>query len=258
MRLRRQAKWVFLGLAIVFAGGFIFFGVGTGNSGLGDLFSGNLFGGGGGPSISKLQKEVAAHPNNAQAHLELARALIQKEREEEAIPYLERYTQLRQKDAGAWQQLAGLYLIRAQHYYDQLQAISQEAATLPGSGFVVPPGSFLEKELQKNPFYKAVSQDIARRQQEAQSGLTQALSQRAYAYRQAVNALPPDDTSLPGTIFAWARAAEDAQDYKTALQAYQRYLKIAPDSALARDARAAIQRLKAILKAQGNATGAGG
>src|SRR2546423_13452764 len=45
-RLRRQAKWVFLLLAVIFAGGFVFFGVGSGSTGLGDLLRGkfNIFG----------------------------------------------------------------------------------------------------------------------------------------------------------------------------------------------------------------------
>src|SRR3954462_8534380 len=41
-RLRRQAKWVFVLLVFVFAGGFVFFGVGSGSTGLGDLLRGNF------------------------------------------------------------------------------------------------------------------------------------------------------------------------------------------------------------------------
>ena len=41
-RLRRQAKWVFVFLAFVFAAGFVFFGVGSGSTGLGDLLRGNF------------------------------------------------------------------------------------------------------------------------------------------------------------------------------------------------------------------------
>ena len=48
-RLRSHAKWAFVFLAVIFAGGFVFLGVGTGSgSGLGDVFS-NIFTGGGGP-----------------------------------------------------------------------------------------------------------------------------------------------------------------------------------------------------------------
>ena len=45
-RLRGHAKWAFALLAVVFAGSFVFLGVGSGNAGLGDVFS-NVFSGGG-------------------------------------------------------------------------------------------------------------------------------------------------------------------------------------------------------------------
>jgi cytochrome c-type biogenesis protein CcmH/NrfG len=41
VRLRKNARWVFIFLALVFAGGFVFFGVGSGSTGVSDLFSGN-------------------------------------------------------------------------------------------------------------------------------------------------------------------------------------------------------------------------
>src|SRR5207253_3560043 len=43
-RIRRQAKWVFVFLALVFAASFVVFGVGSGSTGIGDLLRGN-FGG---------------------------------------------------------------------------------------------------------------------------------------------------------------------------------------------------------------------
>jgi len=52
-KLRAHAKWVFVLLAVIFAGSFVFLGVGSGSSGIGDLLQGNwgdLFGGGSGNS----------------------------------------------------------------------------------------------------------------------------------------------------------------------------------------------------------------
>src|SRR5690349_6232420 len=69
-RLRRQAKWVFLALAIVFAGGFVFFGVGSGSTGLGDLLRGNfnIFGSNGGATTSapgkNALKKIQEHPKD--------------------------------------------------------------------------------------------------------------------------------------------------------------------------------------------------
>ncbi len=46
-RLRRHAKVVYVLLAVIFAGGFVFLGVGSGSGGIGDLLQGNFFGNGG-------------------------------------------------------------------------------------------------------------------------------------------------------------------------------------------------------------------
>src|SRR5919108_4798368 len=69
-RIRRQAKWVFVFLAFVFAGSFVVYGVGSGSTGIGDLLRGNfagIFGGGGSSgtkSISKAQKEGQKNPKS--------------------------------------------------------------------------------------------------------------------------------------------------------------------------------------------------
>src|SRR5256885_7842464 len=79
-RLRRQAKWVFLALAFVFAGGFVFFGVGSGSTGLGDLLRGNfnIFGSNGGSTTSAAVKsglkKTQAHPKDPEAWRALATA----------------------------------------------------------------------------------------------------------------------------------------------------------------------------------------
>ena len=52
-RLRRHAKWMFVFLALVFALGFVGFGVGAGGVGIGDVFRGS---GGGGTSVSDARK----------------------------------------------------------------------------------------------------------------------------------------------------------------------------------------------------------
>ena len=62
-RLRKQAKWVFLFLALVFGLGFVGFGVGAGGVGVGDIFRG-AGGGSGVPSIEDAEKEVAENPRD--------------------------------------------------------------------------------------------------------------------------------------------------------------------------------------------------
>ena len=66
-KLRAHAKWVFVLLAVIFAGSFVFLGVGSGSSGLGDLLQGNwgdLFGSSSGNSaqVEKDQKRIEQEP----------------------------------------------------------------------------------------------------------------------------------------------------------------------------------------------------
>src|ERR1700740_1940004 len=75
IRLRRQAKPAYLILAVLFGVTFAFLGVGSGaNGGLAQRFPGlNIFSSGG-TSISKAQKEIQKHPNDAKGYRDLATA----------------------------------------------------------------------------------------------------------------------------------------------------------------------------------------
>src|SRR2546421_5420957 len=114
-RLRRQAKWVFVFLAFVFAAGFVFFGVGSGSTGIGDLLKGNfnLFGNGGSTSqssgVKKALKQARAHPKDPQAWDSLATAYQTDGKLDDANRALEHYLKLRPKDADALQRVAGFY-----------------------------------------------------------------------------------------------------------------------------------------------------
>src|SRR5437763_13326695 len=77
-RLRAQAKWVFVFLALVFGLGFVFFGVGSGSTGLGDILRGNfiIFGGGSTTSsgVKNALKRTQEHPKSPAAWNALASA----------------------------------------------------------------------------------------------------------------------------------------------------------------------------------------
>jgi tetratricopeptide (TPR) repeat protein len=308
-RLRRQAKWVFLALAIVFAGGFIFFGVGSGSQGLGDIFQGNtntttyllvilgvlvlgagvlvgwlasqpgnrnlkiaaaivlaaggiaLLAGaathshGGSSAITKLQKQVQKHPDDAEGWRSLGRALQTAGRTDEAVTAFETYTGLRPNDSGGWQELASLYLTQAQNYYNQIIEVQYRLSNVPGAGLGLPGDSFLAKEQQKNPIYTSLVDELNKQLGDLETKLSGTLSQRAGAWKRAANTLAADDPNLPSVVFQWARASEDAQDYKTAIAAYKRYLKLVPEGSLATDAKTAIKRLEKLLKGQSGTTG---
>src|SRR6185312_2936878 len=119
-RLRTHAKWVFVLLIVVFAGSFVFLGVGSSGLGLGDLFNNITGGGGGGPSVSKALKATERNPKDAQAWKDLATAYDAKGDYPSALPAWQQYTLLRPKDAD------GLNLL-AQDYGQQFQAQLTEA-----------------------------------------------------------------------------------------------------------------------------------
>lgn len=131
-RLRAHAKWMFVLLAIVFALGFVVFGVGSGSNGVSSALQNAFnFGGGGttGPSISSLQKKVDAHPKDAASWRALATAYETKHETQLAITALERYTTLKPKDTSSLQELASQYTSLADTYNTQAQNAEIAAQT---------------------------------------------------------------------------------------------------------------------------------
>ena len=87
-RLRARAKWMFIFLVFVFAGGFVFFGVGSGSTGIGDLLHGNfssIFGGGSSSAVDRARARTKKHPNDAGAWRRLATALTAQKKDAQAI-----------------------------------------------------------------------------------------------------------------------------------------------------------------------------
>ena len=111
-RLRRHMKWVFVFLALVFAVGFVGFGVGAGGTGIGDLFRNNQ-GGGGGTSVKSALAKTEEHPNSSTAWSGLADAYRTKGETGEAISAQTRYTQLAPKDPDGFRTLASDYFTQA-------------------------------------------------------------------------------------------------------------------------------------------------
>src|SRR5215210_5201090 len=126
-RIRRTQKPVFIFLALMFGGGFVLLGVGSGAAGptLGDLFGDSSSGG---DSISELQKRVADHPQDAQAWQRLAGLLQADGQRQEAIAALTSYLELRPQDDLQVAALATLYEQRASERAARAQALQQIAS----------------------------------------------------------------------------------------------------------------------------------
>jgi tetratricopeptide (TPR) repeat protein len=252
-RIRGQAKWVFALLAVVFAGSFVFLGVGSGNAGLGDLFSGNfhLFGGGSsGPSVTGLQKKVAESPRDLQATLDLAQALVREKRTAEAIPVVEQYLRLEPRSLEALGQLAALNERRARVLEAQLRAAANTAIPIVDPAEFAPSGK-IGTALAAYP--NAIIRTLQARGLARQAELVPQLEQSrrgALAAYQRIAALSPDEPGAQEQVaFAalqvCSTSGSSCPELQTALLAFQSYLAKFPDAA---DAAQVKQQIAALQK----------
>jgi cytochrome c-type biogenesis protein CcmH/NrfG len=248
-RLRVHAKWAFVLLAAVFLLSFTFLGVGSGSTGISDALQNAFnFGSKGGTSISKLQSNVDKHPTEAAAWRDLATALEQKQRTQEAVNALERYTALRPKDQGALAELASQYGTLATTYAADYTAAQQSAAEQqsPSAAFSASPTSpfgkaFADPAALRDPISAAVATLASAREQTALANYRSAQTSAVGAYKRLV-ALNPTDASVQIQL---GQAAQAAQDSTTAIAAFKTFLKLAPTDPLAAQVRQALKSLEA-------------
>jgi tetratricopeptide (TPR) repeat protein len=225
-RIRKRAKWVFVFLALAFAVGFVVFGVGTsGGGGIGDILQGGSASPSG-PSVDDAQKKVDANPRDPAALRELADALQNAGRSDDAVPILERYSRVRPKDADALNELATLYQARAARLRGQAQ-LAQVRVQLAAPETQLLPASTtpLGKAIGTLPISNAVSTA-------AQAEFNEKLSSMQSAYRQAetvyerIVVLQPENASAQREL---GYSAVYASDNATAIEAFKEFLKLAPD-----------------------------
>jgi tetratricopeptide (TPR) repeat protein len=243
-RLRTRAKWVFVVLVAVFAIGFLAFGVGAGGTGVGDAIR-DFFGGDSGTvSQSDLEKKVAENPTDAEAVTQLSSLLLSQQRYVEATTVLEDYLEAKPNDATALQQLAATYDTRANQALQQANALRSAAFTgsFAASAFSFPTS---------NGFFGALGQDPV---DEAQSANLQAEAldlgkQSDTLYTKEVDVyerltkLKPDDATLYAQLGA---VANQASETDKAIAAYEKYLELEPDGALAQQVEEQLNQLKAL------------
>src|SRR5439155_11693705 len=255
-KLRAHAKWMFVLLAFVFASGFVFLGVGSGSSGIGDLLQGNwsdLFGSGSGSSaqVKKDQKRIDKNPKDYAAYRDLAAAQAADGKLDDAIATMQQLKTVHPKDTDGLTQLAGLYLQKADlARNDAITAQAQAQTVVSPSTFAPAPGSGIGKAYQSftSPVVSAIQTKVNDKLNAAYSKMTSAYSQAVAAYQDVAKASPND----PSVQFALAQTAEQAQDTKTAIAAYKRFLKLAPEDPTAPAIR---QRLKQLQKQPSVSTG---
>jgi tetratricopeptide (TPR) repeat protein len=246
-KLRNHAKWVFVLLIVVFAGSFVFLGVGSGSSGLGDLLNGNfgnLFGSGSGTSaqIDKDQKRIDKNPKDYAAYRDMAAVQASDDKVDAAIATLLKLKAVNPKDQDGLTQLASLYLRKADNA--RLVAVNAQAeaqGTADGTAFAPAPTSPFGKAFKSlsTPLSTAISTQASTKFNDAYSKMTAAYSQAVGAYQDVAKVSPND----PSIQFALAQTAEQATDTKTAIAAYKRFLKLAPEDPTAPAIRQRIKQL---------------
>jgi tetratricopeptide (TPR) repeat protein len=242
-RLRKRAKWVFIFLAVVFAGGFVLFGVGSSNvSGLSDIFNGIRGGGSGQPSISKAEKATQKDPKDAKAWHDLAAAYDTKGDTAAAISAWTTYTTLRPKDVDALDALAADYQLQFSKQTDTAAAAQTEAQNVQATSFGPPATSPLGRALASvpDPINQQVSSTANQRFNDAISARQTTAQKLEGVYKQIAVLHKPAE---PSDQLLLAQAAQNAGDTNGAIAAYKKFVQLAPDDPNAAYARQQIKTL---------------
>jgi tetratricopeptide (TPR) repeat protein len=233
-RLRRQAKWVFVFLAFVFAAGFVFFGVGSGSTGIGDLLRGNfnLLGSGGSKASSGVQKalkQTRDHPNDPNAWNTLATAYQTDGKTAEATTALEHYLKLRPNDVQTLQRVAGYYETVATNKDADARNLAAQAPLQYANVIGVSSASQLGQVLGQDQITQQLSQQV-----NTDFAASSAALRKDEQLYQRIAKLQPNDVN---TQFHLAQLADFLRDTKVALAAYLKVVKLAPSDPSAKTAR---------------------
>jgi tetratricopeptide (TPR) repeat protein len=253
-RLRRHAKVIYVLLALVFAIGFVAFGVGSGSTGIGDILRGNFFGGGSSTSsrVKDQQKKVSANPQNIQAYIDLATTYQQDRNTSQAIKTLEKAATIEPKNTEVLGQLASLYRGKAETAQNDWavaeNALAESNLAPPG----LEPNSTLGQALTSDP----LSQQLKTSASDAYFKMTSAFTKAEDAYKRIATAARGTPQEANTQLQLASVAIEAIQttglsggtnDVKTAIGAYKRYLKLEPNGVSAKQAKQTLVQLQALL-----------
>jgi tetratricopeptide (TPR) repeat protein len=247
-RLRKQAKWVFVALAVVFGVSFALFGVGSSvGAGLSDIFQGIRGNGSGQPSVGKAEKATQQHPKSPQAWRDLATAYETKGDLTGAISAWVTYTSLRPKDPEGWTQLATDYSQQFNNQTAEAQAAQVDEQTAQTTSFGPPPTSPLGRAFTNipDPIGQAIAGSARQRFEQALSARQETANKRVEAYAQVAKLQPTE----PAAQLQLADAAKDAGNTAVAVTAYAAFIKLAPDDNQVPYARQQIKSLQTQLQA---------
>lgn len=252
-RLRRHAKIAYVFLALVFAVGFVAFGVGSGSTGISDALQSLFNGGSSGSSVNSRiksdQKKIAAHPGVAANYTDVATLYQQKNENASAIRALEAGAKTNPKNLELLGALATAYRRQAEAAKND----AQNAQAALNSTFFTQPGLDTSSTLGSAFTSDPVSQALKTKASSSFTKLSSTYSKAESAYKRV--AIASHGTSGEATAqLQLASIALEALNYtgqpteiQTAIDAYKRYLAIDPKGPNAAQAKQALKQLQTFL-----------
>jgi tetratricopeptide (TPR) repeat protein len=252
-RLRRHAKYIYVLLALVFAVGFVAFGVGSGSTGISGALQSLFNGGSSGTSVDSRiksdQKKLAKSPDNATLYTDLATLYLQKNDTAAAIRTLESGAKAKPQNLQILGALASTYRRQA----EAAKTDAQNAQAALTSTFFTQPGLDTSSTLGSAFTSDPVSQALKTKASSSFTKLQSTYSKAESAYQRV--ATTSRGTSGEATAqLQLASIALEALNYtgqpneiQTAIAAYKRYLTIDPKGPNAAQAKQTLKQLQTFL-----------
>ncbi len=250
LRSKGLQRTIYVLLIIVFAGGFVVGGVGSGGGlSLGDLFSNGSGGSTVDTSLKALQDKVKAQPNNAAAWEALGLA-EQSDNPTQAAKHLAKAVALAPTRVSARQALATLYQTQGSTLQSSAQNLQSEAYQLLQAGPQASPftrtftGSLAG--VASLPIDQAEQGQLTDQAQKLQTQSTKLQSQatgylnNAIAQWKVLTLQRPKDA---GIWLQYGTAANAISDKATTTKALNQFLKLAPDDPQAPQVKAFLKQL---------------
>jgi tetratricopeptide (TPR) repeat protein len=252
-RLRRHAKIMYVVLALVFAVGFVAFGVGSGSTGISDALQGLFNSGSGGTSVdSRIKtdlKKISRHHATPTTYTDLATLYQQKNDNAAAIRALQAGAKAKPKSLEILGALAAAYRQSA----ESARTNAQNAQAALNSTFFTPPGLDTSSTLGSAFTTDPVSQALKTKASDTFSSLSSAYTKAESAY-QRVAAASRGSSEEANAQLQLASIALEALNYtgqpteiQVAIGAYKRYLKLDPNGPNAAQAKQTIKQLQGFL-----------
>jgi len=248
-KLRRQAKWMFVFLALVFAVGFVAFGVGSGGGGIGDIFQGLGQSSSSGPSVGDARNKI--EKGDLAAYKELAEAYRSEGKQDEAITAGELYVRAKPNDIAFARSLAADYEGKAARQRDEAAAVQEQLSSSTGTTFAFPGDTLLGRAVGTGRIDQELTNDANTKLTELYGGIESSYTRATQLY-QRVATVEKTDVLLQMLL---GQAAYQARQNATAIAAFKRVCKLAPDSADCGQARDAIIQLRAQAVSGAGSTG---